>query len=244
MEEVSQFEKPFFRHPFTAIIAGGYFLVLFKSWLSVNNKLHFINILFLLLGPTSSGKTVFVSRYLKHVDQLVKPTIQEIVFCYAIWQPEYAKIRNQNEKVKFVKGLPDFEQLSLGVRRLVVIDDMISELNSQIETMFIRGSHHLSISLMLICQNVFSRVKMFRNLSLNAHYIVCFKQPRDASQILHLARQISPRNVDYVCDSFYKATSEAYGYLLFDCRQETPDILRLRTKIFPDENLVVFIPQK
>ena len=46
MEEVSQFEKPFFRHPFTAIIAGGYFLVLFKSWLSVNNKLHFINILF------------------------------------------------------------------------------------------------------------------------------------------------------------------------------------------------------
>ena len=155
------------------------------------------------LGPTSCGKTVFTSKFIKHVNQLVKPTIQEIIFCYAIWQPEYTKMQIQNERIKFIKGLPDFEQLSLGVRRLVVIDDMISELNSQIETMFIRGSHHLSISLMLICQNVFSRVKMFRNLSLNAHYIVCFKQPRDASQILHLARQIYPRNVKFVCDSFY-----------------------------------------
>ena len=113
------------------------------------------------LGPTSCGKTVFTSKFIKHVNQLVKPTIQEIIFCYAIWQPEYTKMQIQNERIKFIKGLPDFEQLSLGVRRLVVIDDMISELNSQIETMFIRGSHHLSISLMLICQNVFSRVKMF-----------------------------------------------------------------------------------
>ena len=214
--ETSEFEKPFFRHPFTSIIAG----------------------------PTSCGKTVFTSKFIKYVDQLVKPLVDEVIYCYAIWQPVYVDLQKENHRVKFLKGLPDFDKLPRGVKRLVVVDDMISELNGQIETMFIRGSHHLSISLMLICQNVFSRVKMFRNLSLNAHYIICFKQPRDASQILHLARQISPRNIDFVCDSFYKATSEAFGYLLFDFKQDTPDILRLRTKIFPGENLIVFIPQK
>ena len=142
------------------------------------------------------------------------------------------------------KGLPDFESIDVGVRRLVFVDDIITELNSQIETMFIRGSHHLGISLCLITQNIFSRVKIFRNLSLNAHYIVCFKQPRDASQIMHLARQFSPRNVKYVIDAYYKATQQPFGYILFDCRQQTPDLLRLRTNIFPDENVVVFIPKK
>ena len=153
-------------------------------------------------------------------------------------------MQQQNSRVKFEKGLPDFENINVGVRRLVVVDDMISELNSQIESMFIRGSHHLGISLCLISQNIFSRVKIFRNLSLNAHYIVCFKQPRDASQIMHLARQFCPRNSEYVVDAYYKATQQPFGYILFDYRQTTPDILRLRTNIFPDENLVVFIPQK
>ena len=211
-----QFDKPMFQHPFTCLIAG----------------------------PTSSGKTVFTSKLIRYVDALVTPSIEEIIYCYALWQPEYVKIQQQNSRVKFVKGLPDFENINVGIRRLVVVDDMISELNSEIESMFIRGSHHLGISLCLITQNIFSRVKSFRNLSLNAHYIVCFKQPRDASQIMHLARQFCPRNVKYVVDAYYKATQHAFGYILFDYRQQTPDILRLRTNIFPDENLVVFIPQK
>ena len=138
-----QFEKPMFQHPFTCLIA----------W------------------PTSSGKTVFTSKLIRYVDALVTPSIEEIIYCFALCQPEHVKIQQQNSRIKFVKGLPDFENINVGVRRLVVVDDMISELNSQIESMFIRGSHHLGISLCLITQNIFSRVKSFRNLSLNAQYI-------------------------------------------------------------------------
>ena len=94
----------------------------------------------LIAGPTSSGKTVFTSKLIRYVDALVTPSIEEIIYCYALWQPEYVKIQQQNSRVKFVKGLPDFENINVGVRRLVVVDDMISELNSQIESMFIRGS--------------------------------------------------------------------------------------------------------
>ena len=69
-------------------------------------------------------------------------------------QHEYMKIKN-NVRVKFLKGLPDFESLQSGVRRLVVVDDMISELNVDIETMFIRGSHHFICSIKAITQNMF-----------------------------------------------------------------------------------------
>ena len=213
--EYQMFDEPQFKHPFTCLIAG----------------------------PTSSGKTVFTTKCIKYIDELVTPKILDIVYCYSIWQPEYEKMKT-NSRINFLKGLPEFESLPLGLNRLVIIDDMISELNSDIETMFIRGSHHYNCSIMVITQNLFSREKIYRNLSLNSHYIVCFKQPRDASQIMHLARQFSPCNTRYVIDAFYKATQSAFSYLLFDFRQDTSELLRLRTKIFPDENLVVFVPQK
>jgi hypothetical protein len=52
-----------------------------------------------------------------------------------------------------------------------------------------------------------------RNISLNAHYIVLFKLPRDKQQILMLARQINPGKVQefmrtsWVFDVGFKANN-------------------------------------
>jgi hypothetical protein len=48
--------------------------------------------------------------------------------------------------------------------------------------------------------------------------MVVFKNPRDVSQIMALTHQTYP-----------------HGYLVIDMKQETPDILRLRSHIFPGE---------
>ena len=95
------FDKSLFERPFTCIISG----------------------------PTSSSKTLFTYRFTTHIDNLVVPKIQEIIFCFSIMQHEYIKIEN-NVRDKFLKGFPDIENLQSGVRRLVVVDDMISELNT------------------------------------------------------------------------------------------------------------------
>jgi len=39
---------------------------------------------------------------------------------------------------------------------------------------------------------------------------------------------------------FENATAEPHSYLLFDLTQSTPDALRLRTNIFPDETLNIY----
>ena len=51
-----------------------------------------------------------------------------------------------------------------------------------------------------------------RYISLNAHYIVLFKSPRDKQQISILARQVNPGRVQEFMKSYEKATSRADGY--------------------------------
>ena len=67
--------------------------------------------------------------------------------------------------------------------------------------------------------------------------MVVFKNPRDASQMSHLARQMYPGRVKFVQEAFKDATSVPYGYLLVDLKQDTPEDMRLRTAIFPDDGV-------
>jgi hypothetical protein len=77
---------------------------------------------------------------------------------------------------------------------------------------------------------------------LNAHYMIIFKNPRDAAQITYLARQISPENPKFLVEAYRDATSIPHGYLLIDLKQNTPDVLRYRTDIF-ERNVTIYVPK-
>jgi len=47
--------------------------------------------------------------------------------------------------------------------------------------MFTKISHHRNVSVVYLTQNVFDKNKYARTISLNAHYLVLIKNPRDAS---------------------------------------------------------------
>ena len=64
---------------------------------------------------------------------------------------------------------------------------------------------------------------MTRTQSLNAHYIVLFKNPRGKLQLMYLARKMYPHKEDFVLASFEDATQRPYGFLLFDLNADTPD---------------------
>ena len=90
----------------------------------------------------------------------------------------------------------------------------------------------------------FQKNKESRSISLNAQYMVLFKNPRDTSQISHLVKQMYPGKVKLVQESFENATKVSYGYLVIDLKQETPEQLRLRTSIFPDDGVqYVYLPK-
>lgn len=131
----------------------------------------------LIAGPTGCGKTTFVKELIDKANDLIDPSPKRIVWCYSEWQPGY-----KNINAEFVEGLTtDFDP---GVNNLVVIDDMMGEAGTQIADMFTKKSHHCNLSVLYLVQNIFQKSKESRTISLNAHYLVIFKNPRDSTQII------------------------------------------------------------
>jgi hypothetical protein len=186
-------------------------------------------------GPTGSGKTFFVRRFLEQRTDVISPSPDKIVWCYGEWQDDYATMRD----VELREGLPDLNELPR--RTLVVIDDLMAETDDRVTKLFTKGSHHRDVSVVYIVQDLFSKNKEHRSISLNAHYLVIFKSPRDASQITHLAKQMYPGNIKYLQETFQDATSSPHGYLLVDLKQQTPEHMRLRSHIFPGEIQCVYL---
>ena len=61
------------------------------------------------------------------------------------------------------------------------------EVDGRIVDIFTKGSHHRDLNVFYITQNLFHQGKGQRDISLNASYIIYFKNPRDKRQIKHLA---------------------------------------------------------
>ena len=194
----------------------------------------------IIAGPSGCGKTQFVLKFLKYVNVMCSIKFHEIIWYYAEWQSWY----NKYPYIHFEEGLPNISFQDTNPR-LVIIDDLMRESNASVVDLFTKGCHHKNISVFFLSQNLFHQGRGQRDISLNAHYIVYFKNPRDKAQIQHLARQLCPENVKFIQEAYNDATSKAHGYLLIDLKQNTPDELRFRTTIFPsDENHIVYVPKK
>ena len=100
---------------------------------------------------------------------------------------------------------------------------------------FTKDSYHRKMRVLLWTQHLFYHNKHSRTVSLNAHYMVLFKNVRDTSQITDLAKQMYPGDVKYLKSSYEDATNKHYGGSLIDLKPDTSDLLRLRTDIFSGE---------
>ena len=188
-----------------------------------------------------SGKTCFVKRILETLPKFINVKIQDLIWCYGVWQPHYETLEQQG--VRFVQGPIDSEELSPQITHLVILDDLMDQTDQKICQFFTRGCHHRNTSVIFIVQNLFHGHKDHRTISLNCQYMVLFKNPRDCRQIEYLANQIYPKQFKgAMVNSYLDATKEPYGYLLVDLKQTTPACLRLRSKIL-DDFQVVYIPK-
>ena len=182
-------------------------------------------------GPSSSGKTQFVFRLIRHADRLVDPPPEKIVYCYDEFQPSFLEF----SQVEFHEGLPDVGSFDGRSRVLLIIDDLMNEADQNVCNLFTKLSHHRNVSVVFVTQNLFHRNRHVRTMNLNTHYVVLFKNPRDAGQVAIMARQMYPRKSNFVVEAFRDATREPYGYLMIDLKPETDDRYRFRTNIFPDD---------
>ena len=199
----------------------------------------------LIAGLTCCGKTQFVKRVLEAGEEMIEGAPEKIIWCYGICQPAYDEMQRTIPTLTFIEGVPsDLESMiSPSIRNLVVLEDLMQELsnNNRITSLFTKGCHHRNLSVIFLLQNIFHPGKELRDMSLNCHYLMLFKSPRDNSQISHLAKQMLPGHVKYMQESFQDATSRPYRYLLCDLKPETPTDFRLRSNIFPGETQCAYV---
>ena len=185
-----------------------------------------------IAGPTQSGKTQFVVRLIKHANELITLPPENIVYCYGEFQPLFAKLPG----VEFHEGLPEVKRFDGRRRELLIIDDLMNEADETVCKLFTKLSHHRNVSVVFLTQNLFHKSPHVRTMNLNTHYLVLFKNPRDATQVATLARQMYPGKSKFLLEAFEDATKEPYGYLLIDLKPETDEKYRIRTNIFPDDD--------
>ncbi len=177
-------------------------------------------------GPTGSGKSVWVKQLITHLGEKVTPVPKHVMWCYGEWQTLYETM----PEVNFVEGMPT----EVPQDTLLIIDDLMGEQDEKVTAWFTKKSHHHQTSVVYIVQNLFH--KKLRTVSLNTQYMVLFKNPRDKSQLKHLAHQMGERHV--LEEAFADATKQPHGYLLIDLKQATPDHLRLRANFFEEVQYV------
>lgn len=202
-------------------------------------------------GPTSSGKTVLIRNILNNYKNTIYfdaiPEKLKIIWGYGQWQELYNK-QLDNCDIHYIDGLPSEDEIKELSPQLIVIDDLMTELgnDAKLANLFTKGSHHLNISVIFIAQNIFHQGSQMRTISLNCHYLLILKNPRDKRQIIALSSQIFPNNSKYFIEAYNDATSVQYGYIRVDLKQDTPDKYRIQTNIIPVNNKlrpIAYIPK-
>jgi hypothetical protein len=177
---------------------------------------------------------------------------------YGEWQPAYDQLRKIgariHAKMEFVRNPTSeemaqlYETFNSNVRNLIILDDQMT--NSKIGScdggltkLFAQGSHHRNLTVIYIVQNLFNQSREMRNVSLNSHYLILFKNARDKTQVRTLGQQMYPTDSQFLLRSFEDATRKPHGYLVIDLHPNSEEALRIRTDILGGAT-VIYQPTK
>lgn len=194
----------------------------------------------ILGGPSSSGKTTWLMRFLGHYKDMLDPIPASVLYAYGEFNSNVPVL----ERAGFAThpGLPDDELLrQMDKPLLLVLDDLMLSSNVHyLADLFTKKSHHQNISVLYLTQDMFD--KNIRVARMNSQYLIMMRAPNAAQNVRSLGAQLFSGRYGYFIDAYEQATIEPYGYLLIDMHASTHPHLRLRTNIFPEENTIVFSP--
>lgn len=194
----------------------------------------------LIAGSSGSGKSTLVGDIINNHEKLFTIPMDKIVYC-AKYETSIPIALRDNPLLFFHEGIPTEEMIRNDERKYVlfVLDDLLEIAFSSdiVSTIYTQGRNRL-LSAILISQNLFPQFSKARNISLNANYIIIFRNLRDSSSINHLARQVCPNNAKAFSDLFINNINKPFSYLLLDFSVNSPDIFRFRENILSDQPIV------
>lgn len=197
-----------------------------------------------IVGPSQSGKTFLALQIARDRNLVYDKPHTSVVFVYNNYQDTFDQVKARDSTIIFTNDFDELEKILLkNVYTLVIIDDFLlslqSDLNEYITDFFIRRTHHEKLSLIVLQQSLY--FKNSRLMSLNTHYLVLFKLPRDSRQVKYLGGQIDPDSPSFIYECYKLAISKPRGTLLIDLYPTTPDYARFRSSVFVSDSLRIYI---
>ena len=200
----------------------------------------------MVVGPTNSGKTVFIMNLIDNARELFDITPTHVYWCYGHRTAEHENMTRRGYNMIF--GIPQNFDI-IPPNSIIVLDDLMMESanDRHVSNLFIRTAHHKPCFVIYTQQNLFPRGdNESRNRAINTQYLVLFKNPMDQLSIRYLEQRMYPHSKGFLVKAFTRATSsQAHTYLFIDSHQKTPEIVRLRSRILPYERpMVVFVDKR
>jgi hypothetical protein len=163
----------------------------------------------IIAGPSSSGKSSFLLKFIAESGELIEPKPKSILYCFGEMSSIVPLL--QKSGINVYSGVPSEDVIkSLPKPSLLILDDLLLSIDEKaLSEIFVKKSHHQNFSIIFVTQNLFEKkIKVARQ---NAQYLVLMRSPNSALSIRNIGVQLFPRQLDYFLDAYRQATKEPYG---------------------------------
>ena len=194
-----------------------------------------------IYGPSSSGKSSFLLKFIAESEYLISPPPCSVFYCFGEMNPMVPIL--QKAGVDVYEGVPPEDLIKKQPKPLLlVLDDLMLTINENyLSDLFTKKSHHQNFAVIFATQNLFERkVKVARQ---NSQYLTLMRSPNSELSIRNIGTQLFPSKLDFWQSAYAQATNRPYGYLVVDMHAASDPALRLRTNIFKEDEKVIFTPK-
>ena len=121
---------------------------------------------------------------------------------------------------------------------------MINSKNLEfISDLFMVQGRHNRVSLIFISQMGFRTDQAFKSISNNTNYLVLMKNNRNLSDVLNLAKQMTPGRSPLMLRIYRESTKDPYSYLFINFTNEVSNEAKYLSALFDTDHVVnTFVP--
>nr|CAD2209215.1 unnamed protein product [Meloidogyne enterolobii] len=145
----------------------------------------------IISGPSSSGKSTLLLKFISEASNLIEPKPKSILYCFG----EMSNIVPilQKSGVSVYSGVPPEDLIKKYQKPLLLIlDDLLMSIDEKyLSELFTKKSHHQNFGIVFVTQNLFERkIKVARQ---NAQYIIIMRSPNSVLSVRNIGVQLFPR---------------------------------------------------
>ena len=176
---------------------------------------------------------------------MVNPPHQEIYYFFK----EHNSIFSEYPDIKFIEGFDpayiskEFLSERAGKSVCIVLDDFQDSIDKDIlSALFLRVISHRNVSAVVTLQTAFPRQLNGPELSRNATYKCIFKNASERMETNMIGQKMFPGQPKFWSEVVNSCHNVPGGYIFLDLHRACPDRLRVRTRVLPNEEMIIFAP--